>query len=550
MQKEQMKMASQEDPDLLVWRVPFEFTVPEASVQVFALPLLSRRGGLLLAIPAGVFLDDVLLDAAIEEEGLLGPSRDFEAGLLEEDDDAIPQEIGRKCSFLVIDCSDAVCQDLRRYDPVTDSTEEIRPFDVQRPSALPAVGDALSAVQEWIESIALQRVAFYSAREELEPTPKVKAAASKKAPAAKRITNTALADQVAMLSEHMKLLAVQQEELLKSHQSMLTKNSPAGLAAEPGSGGAAKRPGMPALSSVLPTPKAGHLAATAKLVGPPPKVKNVPDVAEILTVPPQDEPQDPLNPGDESPQAFAKALTQQSAAITALVAHLTTGDAMMDLSAASSSGASLNTKGAARREKMQADLAARNSSFFLQVQQQLFKRMNPTRQVPLNEADIAASGVSMTSYLERYGGFKGNREAGLALWIAAHVMDAMAVQDYQGAKEYMALMTVALEQSALDGGWHLAYLLCLLEDPPNNLFADRMAPITSGRLFAPLVPPSWSAVALSYLKEVDLLASRKLEVKGPKAAPLVKAPSADPSDPAVPKKRPRFPKKPKATDNA
>ena len=295
MQKEQMKMASQEDPDLLVWRVPFEFTVPEASIQVFALPLLSRRGGLLLAIPAGVFLDDVLLDAAIEEEGLLGPSRDFEAGLLEEDDDAVPQEIGRKCSFLVIDCNDAVCQDLRRYDPVTDSTEEIKPFDSQRPSALPAVGDILSSVQEWIESVALQRAAFYSAREEQEPTPKVKAAASKKATAAKRVTNTALADQVATLSEHMKLLAAQQEELLKSHQSLLSKSSPAGPVVEPGAGGITKRPGMPALSSVLPNPKAGFVSATAKLVGPPPKVRSVPDAVEIPTGPSQDEPQDPLS---------------------------------------------------------------------------------------------------------------------------------------------------------------------------------------------------------------------------------------------------------------
>ena len=109
---------------------------------------------------------------------------------------------------------------------------------------------------------------------------------------------------------------------------------------------------------------------------------------------------------------------------------------------------------------MQSELAARSSTFFLQVQQQLFKRMNPTRQVPQTEADLAASGISMTSYLERYGGFRGNRETGLALWIAAHVMDAMAVQDFHGAKEYMALLTVALEQSALDGGWHLAYLLC------------------------------------------------------------------------------------------
>lgn len=264
-----------------------------------------------------------------------------------------------------------------------------------------------------------------------------------------------------------------------------------------------------------------------------------------------DEPVNPLEPGEESPNAFAKALTQQSAAITALVAHLTTGDAMTDLSATSSGGGSLNTKGAARRERMQSDLASRTSCFFLQVQQQLFKRMNPTRQVPQNEADLAASGISMTSYLERYGGFKGNREAGLALWIAAHVMDAMAVQDFQGAKEYMALLTVALEQSALDGGWQLAYLLCLLEDPPNNLFADRMAPITSGRPFSPLVPPSWSAVALSYLKEVELLASRKQEVKNPKGIPAAKpAASPDPEPTPKPKGRPRFLKKAKAADGS
>lgn len=83
----------------------------------------------------------------------------------------------------------------------------------------------------------------------------------------------------------------------------------------------------------------------------------------------------------------------------------------------------------------------------------------------------------------------------------------------------------------------------LLEDPPNNLFADRMAPIASGRPFAPLVPPAWSATALSYLKEVDLLSSKKQEIKNPKGGPPKAAP-ADPENPK-PKGRPKFPKKPK-----
>ena len=489
------------------------------------------------------------MDSAIEEEGLLGPSRDFDANLLEEDDEAVPQEIGVKSSFLVIDCSDSVLQLLRRYDPVTDSTEEIRPYSLDRPYALPALGEVLGGVRDWIESVASNRTAFYSAREEPEPVPKQKAGASKKTPAVKRVSNSALADQVATLAEQMKLLAVQQEELIRSHQGLAQQSPPGAEAAGvPPSGGMGKRPGMPSLSAALPVPKAGQVGATAKLVGPPPRVRHVPDAVGKVAFTPAEEPQNPLDPGEESPQSFAKALTEQSAAITALVAHLTTGDAMMDLSSSSSAGPSLNTKGAARRERMQADLAARNSTFFLQVQQQLFKRMNPTRQVPSSETELAASGASMTNYLERYGGFKGNREAGLALWIAAHVMDAMAAQDFQGAKEYMALLTVALEQSALDGGWHLAYLLCLLEDPPNNLFADRMAPITSGRPFSPLVPPAWSAVALSYLKEVDLLASRKQEVKTMKASPTTKAAGSGEGVESPKPKRQRFPKKAKAAE--
>ena len=149
----------------------------------------------------------------------------------------------------------------------------------------------------------------------------------------------------------------------------------------------------------------------------------------------------------------------------------------------------------------------------------------------------------MTDNLERYGGYRGNRETGLVLWILAHAMDAFAAQDVHGGKEYLALLAAALEQSAMDNSWSLAYVLCLLEDPPNNLFADRMAPIASGRPFAPLVLPAWAATALSYLKEVDLLSSKKQEIKNPKGAPPKAAP-ADPENPK-PKGRPRFCKKPK-----
>ena len=134
--------------------------MPRSSIQVFAIPLLGRSGCFLLAVPAGSLSDEILLDAAIEEEGSLGPSRDFEASLLEEDDAGSPQDIGVKCSFLVIDCSDQVCACLRKYDLVTDSTETIIPFSNDRPVALPVTGEALNAVREWIESVALSRQLF------------------------------------------------------------------------------------------------------------------------------------------------------------------------------------------------------------------------------------------------------------------------------------------------------------------------------------------------------------------------------------------------------
>ena len=247
---------------------------------------------------------------------------------------------------------------------------------------------------------------------------------------------------------------------------------------------------------------------------------------------------------------MSEVLTQQSAALTQLVAHLTGGDPMADLSLSSAStpGFSHGTKGVARREKMQNDLASRNSTYFLQVQQQLFKRMNPARSVPKTPEELAQTDVSMLTYLERYGGFRHCRETGLIMWIVGHAMDAAAQEDFYATKEYLALLTASLEQSAMDGGWGIAYLLSLMEDPPQQLFTDRMAnPSSAGRPFAPLVPPAWAAVALAYMKELEVLTSRKAEVKKqPAVAPKASAAQGEPPSDASPKRKPRFPKKPKA----
>ena len=79
----------------------------------------------------------------------------------------------------------------------------------------------------------------------------------------------------------------------------------------------------------------------------------------------------------------------------------------------------------------------------------------------------------------------------MIMWIVAHAMDAAAADDFHATREYLALLTASLEQSALDNNLGIAYLLSLMEEPPQQLFAERMQPLSAtGRPFAPLVPTS------------------------------------------------------------
>lgn len=147
------------------------------------------------------------------------------------------------------------------------------------------------------------------------------------------------------------------------------------------------------------------------LVGPPPKVRST---APLYTVADAlEEPYNPLGDGVQNDHAVA-SLSQQSAALTALVSHLINQDGGLDLSGIPGA-ATGSTKGTMKREKMQQELAARKSSFFLEVQQQIFKKLHPSRLMPKSDEELSQSQVSLSTYLERYGGYKGQREAGLCM---------------------------------------------------------------------------------------------------------------------------------------
>ena len=132
------------------------------------------------------------------------------------------------------------------------------------------------------------------------------------------------------------------------------------------------------------------------------------------------------------------------------------------------------------------------------------------------------------------------------MWLLGHVADQMLLGDVKGAQEMLALAMVAIEQSAMDNGkWEIAWVLALQEDPPQQLFAHR--PIATNprlRAFSPLCPADWGAIALAYVKELDLLSSRRQEALPKKQGGGRQEEEA--ADSTKKPKQPRFPRKPKA----
>ena len=149
---------------------------------------------------------------------------------------------------------------------------------------------------------------------------------------------------------------------------------------------------------------------------------------------------------------------------------------------------------------MQAELAARSGGFYLQLMQQMHRRLHPGKPVPQFLSELQS--LSMLAYLERQGGYRTQRETGLVMWMLGHVVDAINAEDSMEVRELVALTVVATEQSVVDqGDWSLAFLLALVSKPPIQMFQDRTVAFSPhGRPFAPLCPASWAATTLGYLK--------------------------------------------------
>ena len=224
-----MRFANSAAPNLLVFEVPDLNSVTGEKVLTYALPLIARQGGLLVALPVGVIDEDAFPHSPADEDQMVGPMKVLENIELYEEDETGTGAIqavacGISCSVVICNFLDTVLQHMREYDPVADSLLEAVPYDETRPAALLLHSDLLPLALEWARSEVEGRVLFYSAREEPEQDVPPVAAPNKAAP--KRVTNSFNV----VLAERVSSLAAQMQVLMKQQASQ----SPGQLPAAPG----------------------------------------------------------------------------------------------------------------------------------------------------------------------------------------------------------------------------------------------------------------------------------------------------------------------------
>ena len=294
--RDRLKPASQGEPSLLVLNINAALSAVGDDIEVFAIPLELRRGGLLFAVPHDAFSDQAIANGQTgDDDALIGPSTIFSAPLIEETEDLLSTvALGIEAPVLVVDLHDDILSACREYDPVTDSLTVILGFSLDHPSSLPDMNVLWPQVNDWLLSRSGDRTGFYSAQEDqppvakIAPSPSPGTAAKKAPPTAKRITNNMIADQLNSLAAQL--------QLLSRRQDMLEQNGNTSVGDVPGLSKAPEQASkLPAVSSGLkqaPVAPPLSVAKALALVGPPPKVKQPPQVPLVGNAE-RDEPYDP-----------------------------------------------------------------------------------------------------------------------------------------------------------------------------------------------------------------------------------------------------------------
>ena len=519
---------------------PYVFAIPpelnaelDGELEVLALVVMKREAGVLLSIPAGCLPQSVVeLGNGGDADCLFGPSIELDIPGVVMDGGSWVQT-GTTVKTLVVDCLPDVADYMRTLhaeEPVLTT------FDPDDPLALPSLDPLVVEATKWITSHQDGRMSFYSA-EEGRVTPKQRrprSTAAKATPTGRkperggRVTTAALAANLEAIMETIPNLAEQISVMTKRQMALEEHLSgslrPATLLAQPLSStaglGTAAAPGMASVVKALENKPKTRSTAPAGLLASP-LISKPAEVQEL-----EDEKVAPMDGN------LAQAVLAQSQALTTLVNQIASSqqDPLLDLTSSSSSA---STRGAIGRAKLQAELALQKGTFFQAVLRSMTQRMSPSTQLDLPPATLLERGISGTRYLERFGGYGRMKEWGHLQWQVMSIFDLLMDENIPAARDATALLAVTLEQGVMDNGrLDIASLLCLQEEPPSSVFSMRNAGLSlRSKAFAPLADQRWVTVALSFMKEMEVIGTKRME--------FTSAKSSAPQDAAVPIPKPK-----------
>ena len=516
MNPEEVQPAEAGDVSLLKLRSHLLLPGAEEGPPAVCYCVLKRPGGFLLAVPLDYLPAGLLREATAEGfTGVLGPHVVASAPAVElgESGEWMGVYPPRTLDVLLIDLADSASIALELLE---EGIGDCVPFSEEANMLFPLATSLASYAMNWMGGLEGDRGAGYVTAEELiaaEEAPPILGRKAKAEPPKRKPTVAALAAQQTDMLAAIQALSSQVQLLTKANQPQApTPGAGEGQVPQVQQVQLAPRP-------VLAAPVSAAIAASpvqprrlADMLGAPPRAA-LPKSPHAAAGALEDGPVALAIDGEgaEEGAPLAAALLAQSRALNTLVTQLAgSSDPLSDLGAGSSS--SLSVKGSAARLKLQKELHSRTGAFFGRVQEAALRRMEPTANLSVLQEDAQRHSV-MTKYLERYGGYRDQRTFGLLQWQLAQAFDLLGSNQTEGAKDVLALAIVMIDQLVSDSGRaDLGWILTLQEDPPSTVFSSPQHSSGSVRVCSHLADPKWVAVALSYVKEMETLASRRAEV--------------------------------------
>ena len=487
----------------------------EGKAEPVSLVIMKREGGFLLALPMDFLPPEVVVEGNSGTSSAVGPSQEFRVGGVVLDGGQ-ESPIGEEIPLLVVDMDFSVAASMRKVAEPEDIAVR---FLADDPHAYPQPGELVAKTFEWLQGMEPQMSAEWyplevtaesgegaapkrGAKSKARPAPQGGATPTGSGAKQKRHTTASLAASMQSVLEALPALTDQIQKISDRQLEMEDK-----LGRNP-SVAALSRP----LSMNLPGGSTSAVAAVARELRSPPRTTTRGVVATPMRdlVPVHVQELGKEKEEESEPKDVTQAILAQSAALTALVAQLSSGqDPMHELT-----GTTGGTRGAQGRMKLQAELALHRGTFFQSVVSSMARRMAPTANPEVSNGQLLANGISGTRYLERFGGYGKQRELGLIQFQLMTMVDFVMSENWGAAKDTLGLLVVMIEQACLDHGkFDLAQMLTLQEDPPAAVFTNRqLSQLSRAKAFSPLADQRWVTVAPAFLKELDTISTKRSEL--------------------------------------